>query len=57
MDKKAKLEQALKMSQATKNKSEAWVLLDKMDQLEDKIANIKLVDGEDEEIVVELNIV
>lgn len=56
MDKQSKLKQALEMTKAIKNKTEAWILLAKMDRIEDKIDNIKLVDGKDEEIIVELKI-
>lgn len=57
MDKQLKLKQALKLTEAMKNKSEAFVLMEKLDQLEDKFDNIKAPEVKDEEIVVELNII
>jgi len=39
-----KLEMGLKMENALKEKKEAWVLLERMDELEEKITGIKPLD-------------
>jgi hypothetical protein len=57
MTKHDKLKQALEMTKALKNKTEAWVLLAKMDRLEDKFDNIKSPEVKDEEIEITLDIV
>jgi hypothetical protein len=70
MDKKAKLLQALKLSQAMKSKSEAFVLLAKLDTMEEKIDAIKMPDNADikqelknikqeleQDLIIELDIV
>jgi hypothetical protein len=60
MNKEQKLKQALKLTEAMKTKSEAFVLMEKLDRLEDKVDNIKIPETkpkEDEEIIIELSII
>ncbi|MFA5197669.1 MAG: hypothetical protein WC437_04610 [Patescibacteria group bacterium] len=67
MTKQEKLKQAIRLQEAMKTKQEAFVLLEVMDKLNDKIENIKPTDLskvnkelenlKNEEIVVELDIV
>ena len=70
MDKKAKLLQALRLTQAMKSKSEAFVLLAKLDTMEEKIDAIKMPDNADikqelknikqeleQDLIIELDIV
>lgn len=57
MTKHDKLKQALKLTEAMKNKSEAFVLMEKLDRLEDKFDNIKSPEVKDEEIEITLDIV
>jgi hypothetical protein len=44
LSKEQKLKQALKMQMAIKSKSEGFVLLEKLDSIEDKVENIKPAD-------------
>jgi cell fate (sporulation/competence/biofilm development) regulator YmcA (YheA/YmcA/DUF963 family) len=45
MDKKQqKIKQAIQLTEAQKNGTSAWVIMGKLDELEDKIENIPVVD-------------
>jgi len=44
---KEKLAEALKMEQAIKDKKEAWILLAKMNEISDKVENIKSTETQD----------
>lgn len=54
MDKKSKLKQAIELEQAIKQGTGEFVLLKKLDDLEEKIDSIKQPEKEDIEVEVEI---